>query len=114
MPWAQLREPQPLGSLADVHTGYTNSLWETRDTQEPSVAIRASVNTDPDMQYTGTSRASLSRGGGGGGGGGEGVWTQNLVCQKVPDQIFPVVNFIFSRDGHLVWGGGEGVWGEAP
>ena len=51
----------------------------------------------------------LSRGGGE---GGRGFWTQNLVYQKWPDQIFPIVNFVFSRDVTLVWGGGEGVLGE--
>ena len=38
------------------------------------------------------------------------------MYQKWPDQIFPIVNFVFSHDGHvtLVWGGGEGVLGEGP
>ena len=47
-----------------------------------------------------------------GGEGGRGFWTQNLVYQKWPDQIFPIVNFVFSRDVTLVWGGREGVLGE--
>ena len=51
---------------------------------------------------------------GGEGGGGSGFWTQNLVYQKWPDQIFPVVNFVFSRDGHFGLGrGGRGL-GEGP
>ena len=63
------------------------------------------------------SRGCLTTGGGGlllsrGGEGGRGFWTQNLVYQKWPDQIFPIVNFVFSRDVTLVWGGGEGVLGE--
>ena len=48
-----------------------------------------------------------------GGEGGRGFWTQNLVYQKWPDQIFPIVNFVLSRDGHFGLGrGGEGVLGE--
>ena len=45
----------------------------------------------------------------GGGGGGRGFWTQNLVYQKWPDQIFPIVNFVFSRDGHFGLGRGGGA-----
>ena len=42
----------------------------------------------------------------GGGGGGEGSWTQKFVYQKWPDQIFFLVNFVLSRDGHFgLWGG---------
>ena len=46
--------------------------------------------------------------GGGGGGGGWGAGTQNFVYQQWPDQIFPIVNFVFSHDGHF------GLWGEGP
>ena len=50
-----------------------------------------------------------------GGEGGRGFWTQNLVYQKWPDQIFPVANFVFSHDGHFGLGrGGGGFWGRAP
>ena len=49
-----------------------------------------------------------------GGGGGRGFWTQNLVYQKWPDQIFPIVNFIFSRDGHFGLGGRGGGFGGGP
>ena len=49
-----------------------------------------------------------------GGEGGRGFWTQNLVSQKWPDQIFPIVNFVFSHYVTLVWGGGEGVLGNPP
>ena len=59
------------------------------------------------------SRASFEQGGGGE--GGRGFWTQNLVYQKWPDQIFPVVNFVFSRDGHFGLGrGGGGFGGGVP
>ena len=51
----------------------------------------------------------LSRGGGGE--GGRGFWTQNLVYQKWPDQIFPVVNFVSSRDDHFGLGRGGGGFG---
>ena len=34
------------------------------------------------------------------------------MYQKWPDQIFPIANFVFSRDGHFGLGGGEGVLGE--
>ena len=44
-------------------------------------------------------------------GGGRGFWTQNLVYQKWPDQIFPIVNFVFSHYGHFGLGRG-GVLGE--
>ena len=44
---------------------------------------------------------------GGGGGvirkGGGGVW---FVYQTWPDKIFPIVNFVFSHDGHFLKGGG--------
>ena len=54
----------------------------------------------------------LSRGGGE---GGRGFWTQNLVYQKWPDQIFPIVNFVFSHDGHFGLGrGGGGFGGGVP
>ena len=47
-----------------------------------------------------------------GGEGGRGFWTQNLVYQKWPDQIFPIVNFVFSHCGHFGLGRGGGVLGE--
>ena len=47
--------------------------------------------------------------------GGRGFWTQNLVYQKWPDQIFPVVNFVFSHYGHFGLGrGGGGFGGGVP
>ena len=50
-----------------------------------------------------------------GGEGGRGFWTQNLVYQKWPDQIFPVVSFVFSHDGHFGLGrGGGGFGGGVP
>ena len=37
------------------------------------------------------------------------------MYQKWPDQIFPVVNFVFSRDGHFGLGrGGRGFGGGVP
>ena len=57
-------------------------------------------------------RASFERGGGE---GGRGFWTQNLVYQKWPDQIFPIVNFVFSHFGHFGLGrGGGGFGGGVP
>ena len=47
-----------------------------------------------------------------GGEGGRGFWTQNLVYQKWPDQIFPIANFVFSDDGHFGLGRGGGGFGE--
>ena len=35
--------------------------------------------------------------------------TQKFGYQKWPNPIFPIVNFVFSRDGHF--GMGSGVWG---
>ena len=32
--------------------------------------------------------------------------TQKFVYQKWPKKIFPIVNFVFSRDGHFGLGGG--------
>ena len=52
-------------------------------------------------------RASFEQGGE----GGRGFWTQNLVYQKWPDQIFPIVNFVFSDYGHFGLGRGEGGFG---
>ena len=50
-----------------------------------------------------------------GGEGGRGFWTQNLVYQKWPDQIFPIVNFVFSHYGHIGLGrGGGGFGGGVP
>ena len=50
-----------------------------------------------------------------GGEGGRGFWTQNLVYQKWPDQIFPIVNFVFSHYGHFGLGrGGGGFGGGVP
>ena len=50
--------------------------------------------------------------------GGRGFWTQNLVYPKWPDQIFPIVNFVFSDDGPFGLGRGGGglgeVWGRGP
>ena len=65
------------------------------------------------------------RGGDGGGGaglllsrggeGGRGFWTQNLVYQKWSNQIFPIVNFVFSHYGHFGLGrGGGGFGGGVP
>ena len=57
-------------------------------------------------------RASFEQGGGK---GGRGFWTQNLVYQKWPDQIFPIVNFVFSHYGHFGLGrGGGGFGGGVP
>ena len=48
-------------------------------------------------------------------GEGRGFWTQNLVHQKWPDQIFPIVNFVFSHYGHFGLGrGGGGFGGRGP
>ena len=44
--------------------------------------------------------------------GGSG--TQNYVDQKWPDQIFPMVNFVFSHDGHFGLEGGGGSRGGYP
>ena len=49
-------------------------------------------------------REVLEGGGRGRGGGGPGA--QKFVCQKWPDQIFPMVNFICPHDGHFGLGGG--------
>ena len=50
-----------------------------------------------------------------GGEGARGFWTQNLVYQKWPDQIFPIVNFVFSHCGHFGLGrGGGGFGGGVP
>ena len=47
------------------------------------------------------------------GGGGSG--TQKCVYQQWPDQMFPMVNFVFSHDGHFgLEGGGGGPGGQPP
>ena len=38
-------------------------------------------------------------------GGGSGI--QKVVYQKWPNHILPVVNFVFSHNGHFGWGGGR-------
>ena len=43
-----------------------------------------------------------------------GFWTQNLVYQKWPDQIFPIENFVFSHDGHFGLGRRGGGFGGGP
>ena len=77
------------------------------------------TNYGPARHTAGTAILQNPPGGGAGAGlllsrgvGGGGFWTQNLVYQKWPDQIFPVVNFVFSRNGHFGLGRGEGVLGE--
>ena len=65
----------------------------------------------PPTPKRGLGRASFEQGGE----GGRGFWTQNLVYQKWPDQIFLIVNFVFSRDGHFGLGrGGGGFGGGVP
>ena len=62
------------------------------------------------IHETPQTRASFEQGG-----GGRGFWTQNLVYQKWPDQIFPIVNFVFSHYGHFGLGrGGGGFGGGVP
>ena len=41
-------------------------------------------------------------------GGKGGVWDPKVAHQKLPDKIFPTVDFVFSHHGHfgLEWGGG--------
>ena len=51
-----------------------------------------------------TTREVLDEGGGGSG-------TQKFVYQKWPNQIFPIVNFGFSYNGHFGLGGGGGGGG---
>ena len=46
------------------------------------------------------------------GGGGSG--TPKFVYQKWPNQIFPIVNFVFSHDGHFGLGGGGGLGEGVP
>ena len=41
-------------------------------------------------------------------GGGGGSETQTFVHRKRPHQIFPAVNFVFSRNGPFVLAGGAG------
>ena len=36
------------------------------------------------------------------------------MYQKWPDQIFPIVNFVFSHDGHFGLGRGGGGFGGGP
>ena len=84
------------------------------------VKCRAAVGRIPQGEVRGPFRG-MGGGGGGrasfeqGGEGGRGFWTENLVYQKWPDQIFPIVNFVFSRYGHFGLGrGGGGFGGGVP
>ena len=70
--------------------------------QQPHTAPppRTCCSLERAVMHAGPGRASFEQGGGE---GGRGFWTQNLVYQKWPDQIFPIVNFVFS---HYRGGGG--------
>ena len=48
------------------------------------------------------------------GGGWGGAGAQNVVHQKWPNQIFPIVNFVFSHDGPFFGQGGPGGGGLLP
>ena len=81
--------PQPNGSTT-TSTPLTTIL--------PNNAPQRSTNPD-----TPAGKDVLEERRGGGGGGSE---TQKCVYQKWPDQIFPMINFVLSRDGHFGLGGG--------
>ena len=51
------RDPQRIHKTIvwDTHGAHKLILWDTRGTQQKNLGIRRSANTDPDMQYTGTS-----------------------------------------------------------
>ena len=51
---------------------------------------------------------------GGGGGLARGFGTQKFVYQKWPDKIFPIVHFVFSRNGPFCLGGGGYFGGGVP
>ena len=36
-----------------------------------------------------------------------------FLYQKWPDQIFPMINFVFSHCGHFEWGGVQGGGGSS-
>ena len=77
--------------------------------------VRKTHQNNGDTGSSYLDKAVLAQGGGGGvlrGEGGQG--TQKIVYQKWPDQIFPVVNFVFSHDGHFGLGGGGVVQGGYP
>ena len=57
--------------------------------------------------YWGRGRPELE--GGVGVGGGRAVWDPKDCVSKWPDQMFPIVNFVFPTMVTLVWGGEE--WG---
>ena len=117
---------------AGVVSGQTNDgpVWGLKDEE---VLLRITVRPCTEAEGGAPARpwgtlkrgvpcSSVKGGGGGrasfeqvGGEGGRGFWTQNLVYQKWPDQIFPIVNFVFSRDGHFGLGrGGGGFGGRGP
>ena len=72
----------------------------------PFVIILFAQSTRPLNTLRRTQGCSTRKEGGGGAGGG----TQKFVYQKWPDQIVPMVNFLFSHNGHFGFGGG-GVQG---
>ena len=65
----KFRHPPPIWvtvagiTVPGIHSGYMKVFWDTHwvhkliiwDTQEKLFEVRTSMNTDPDMQYTGTS-----------------------------------------------------------
>ena len=63
----------------------------------------------------GRGQGSIERWGRGGGRGGGGVWDPTVGVRKWPDRMFPLVNFVFSHDGHFGLGGrGVGPGGGSP
>ena len=90
--------------------GTESSLWSLIEVSANYASTGLLRGDIADDSPGGKAGLLLSRGGE----GGRGFWTQNLVYQKWPDQIFPVVNFVFSHYGHFGLGGGGGGFRGGP
>ena len=97
-------------------------VWQEMRAAGPTAGERTvpCLACDSTPSYMG---AQVRRWGGVGGGrasfeqgreGWRGFWTQNLVYQKWPDQIFPIVNLVFSHYGHFGLRRGGGGFGGGP
>ena len=72
---------------------------------------QAETRSDPGTWSGQACHLQTSQAGGGGqnGGRGRGSGTQKCPHQKLPEQIFPTVNFVFSDNDHFGLGGGPPV-----
>ena len=88
----RLQRPSERSAPTQHAEGRTGDYPGPAKKQQPDGMSRRGSNTPPPPRPP--PRASFEQGGGE---GGRGFWTQNLVYQKWPDQIFPIVNHLEER-----------------